>query len=511
MKRFFTLITAFVLCFNLYGQNDTAYIHTFGGIQNDGCKQVQPTPDGGYIMIGTTSSFGAGNTDFYAIKTDSLCNFKWSKCYGGPLNEEGFSVTTTLDKGYAFVGFTNSYGAGGYDVFLVKTDSMGNQKWQKTYGGSNWDFGYSIQQLKDSGYVICGLTYSYGSVNGSMYIIRTDKMGDTLWTRTVGDSDYTIGNALTVFEDSLFIIAGASTSYHIGDTNAVLVEINDKGTIKWTKIYSDSTNKTFNSIHVTPDKGLVIDGRTDSVPNSTRKDSIQFEFVMKTDSLGKVLLIAPSLLPSANNGSGSDAIELADGSFLSLGCNSSFGAGGYDFTSFHLSSGGWVIDGATYGGPQNEISGSLAIGKNGDLVLTGSSNSYPLFSCGLFDVFMVRIKAIDILPNTYDTIVYRFKDTTEWLASIPLQSQYQVGVNIYPNPAVSTAKIVVQGEDNNKYTFCLYSINGQDVVNNYPLMNIGHGQAVALFKKGVLSAGEYIYQIISNGNKKVASGKLILE
>ena len=232
---------------------------------------------------------------------------------------------------------------------------------------------------------------------------------------------------------------------------------------------------------------------------------------MKTDSLGKVLLIAPSLLPSANNGSGSDAIELADGSFLSLGCNSSFGAGGYDFTSFHLSSGGWVIDGATYGGPQNEISGSLAIGKNGDLVLTGSSNSYPLFSCGLFDVFMVRIKAIDILPNTYDTIVYRFKDTTEWLASIPLQSQYQVGVNIYPNPAVSTAKIVVQGKDNNKYTFCLYSINGQDVVNNYPLMNIGHGQAVALFKKGVLSAGEYIYQIISNGNKKVASGKLILE
>jgi hypothetical protein len=511
MKRFFTLIAAFVLCISLYGQNDTAYIHTFGGIQNDGCKQVQPTPDGGYIMIGTTSSFGAGNTDFYAIKTDSLCNFKWSKTYGGASNEEGFSVTPTLDKGYAFVGFTDSYGAGGYDVFLVKTDSMGNEKWQKTYGGSNWDFGYSIKQLKDSGYIICGLTYSYGSTNGSIYVIRTDKMGDTLWTRTVGNNSFTVGNALAVWEDSLYIIAGATTSYGVSDTNAILVEINEKGTTNWIRVFGDSTNKTFNSIQVTPDKAFLLYGRTDSMPNSTHKDTVQFEFLLKTDSLGKLLLISPSLLPSANNGSGSDARQIADGSFLSLGCNASFGAGGYDFTAFHLNPGGWYMNGSTYGGPKNEISGSMAIGKNGDLILAGSSNSYPLFSCGLWDVFMVRIKAINILPNTYDTVVYRYRDTTQWPAFIPIQKQYQVGVNVYPNPIVSSSTILVQGGDFDKYTFRVFTINGQNVIDNFPLKNIGHGQSVSIIKRGSLSAGEYMYEVISNGNTKVASGKLIME
>ena len=511
MKRFFTLITAFVLCFNLYGQKDTAYIHTFGGIQNDGCKQVQPTPDGGYIMIGTTSSFGAGNTDFYAIKTDSLCNFKWSKCYGGPLNEEGFSVTTTLDKGYAFVGFTNSYGAGGYDVFLVKTDSMGNQKWQKTYGGSNWDFGYSIQQLKDSGYVICGLTYSYGSVNGSMYIIRTDKMGDTLWTRTVGDSDYTIGNALTVFEDSLFIIAGASTSYHIGDTNAVLVEINDKGTIKWTKKFGgDSNDFRFNSIHITPDKGLLMYGTTDSISGNLSRNTFENEYFLKTDSLGKP--IEGHDMDSPKYGFGADARELPNGSFITLGSNASFGAGGLDFRTFDLDPSSYYISGPTFGGGIDEIAGSIAFGKNGDVILAGSSDSYPLYSCGLFDVFIVRLTfKNDTLPNTYDTVVHRFIDNTEWPASVSPLQQDNVGVNIFPNPISTSATILVQGKDFIKYTFNLFNITGQAIMSNYPLKNIGNGQAVTSLQKGSLCAGDYMYEILSNGETKVASGKLIIE
>lgn len=108
MKRNLFLLVALVLVFHLYGQNDTSYIHTFGGIQEDYCRQIQPTPDGGYILIGTTNSFGSGNTSFYAIKTDSLCNFKWSKTYGGSQNQAGYSVTPTLDKGFAFVGFTDS-------------------------------------------------------------------------------------------------------------------------------------------------------------------------------------------------------------------------------------------------------------------------------------------------------------------------------------------------------------------------------------------------------------------
>ena len=515
MKRFFTLITAFVLCFNLYGQNDTAYIHTFGGIQNDGCKQVQPTPDGGYIMIGTTSSFGAGNTDFYAIKTDSLCNFKWSKCYGGPLNEEGFSVTTTLDKGYAFVGFTNSYGAGGYDVFLVKTDSMGNQKWQKTYGGSNWDFGYSIQQLKDSGYVICGLTYSYGSVNGSMYIIRTDKMGDTLWTRTVGDSDYTIGNALHVLNDSIYLIAGGTTSFGIGDTNACVVKIkdcHDSCHILSTWVYGRQQNSTFNSIRGTADTGCIMYGSNDSINGSIVANAYQYEYLSKIDTSGvmKWAQLLSNLCTAP--GIGEDAVQLSDGSILALSSNASFGAGGFDFIIQRISSDGSWIQSISAGGPKDELAGSIAIGKNGDLVFAGSSDSYPLFSYGLFDVFMIRLKTTTNLPpNTNDTVVYRFRDTTKWSASITLLHQSNVGVSVFPNPVNTSTTILVQGNDFIKYTFNLFNITGQAVISDYPFKNIGHGQAVASLQRGGLCAGEYVYEILSNGDTKVASGKLIIE
>ncbi len=248
MKRLGVLLIGVILGCNISAQSDTFYMHTYGGIQNDGCRQIQPTPDGGYITIGTTNSYGYGNTSFYAIKTDSLCRFQWSRTYGGRENQEGFSVTNTLDKGYAFVGFTDSYGAGGYDVLLVKTDSMGVAQWQQVYGGSNWDFGYSVKQLSDSGYLIGGLTYSFGSGNGNMYIIRTDKKGNLIWQTTAGGNGYSAANAIAVWEDSLYIIAGASTSYGVfNDTNAILVQINDNGTTEWTKVYGDSTDKSFNS------------------------------------------------------------------------------------------------------------------------------------------------------------------------------------------------------------------------------------------------------------------------
>src|ERR1700743_1517039 len=99
MKKLITLVIVLISISYTYGQfNDTAYIYTYGGIQNDECNQIKPSSDGGYILIGTTNSFGCGNTSFYVIKVDSLCNRVWSKTYGGSQNQEGFSVAPTFDN-----------------------------------------------------------------------------------------------------------------------------------------------------------------------------------------------------------------------------------------------------------------------------------------------------------------------------------------------------------------------------------------------------------------------------
>ena len=121
------------------------------------------TSDGGYALVGDTNSFGAGGNDFWLVKTDAAGNMQWNKTYGGTGTDTGISVFQTSDGGYALAGYTNSFGAGGKDVWLVKTDAAGNMQWNKTYGGTGADYGITVIQTSDGGYAIAGSTSSFGA------------------------------------------------------------------------------------------------------------------------------------------------------------------------------------------------------------------------------------------------------------------------------------------------------------------------------------------------------------
>jgi hypothetical protein len=133
---------------------------------------IRQTSDGGYIITGATA-YGAGMSDVYLIKTDAGGNPTWTQTFGGTSVDEGYSVRQTSDGGYIITGGTVSFGAGNSDVYLIKTDASGNPTWTQTFGGTNHDYGSSVRQTSDGGYIIGGFTFSFGS-GSDIYLIKTD-------------------------------------------------------------------------------------------------------------------------------------------------------------------------------------------------------------------------------------------------------------------------------------------------------------------------------------------------
>ena len=184
MKKLYIISLIFSLLFILSCEDKEdiipiTFTKTFGGIDNDDAYSVQQTTDGGYIFTGYTRSFGnGGSDDLYLIKTNSDGEEEWTKTFGGSSSDYGRSVQQTTDGGYILTGYTTSFGNGGSDAYLVKTNSDGEEEWTKTFGGSSSDYGRSVQQTTDGGYVVAGYTTSFGNGRLDFYLIKTDSDGN---------------------------------------------------------------------------------------------------------------------------------------------------------------------------------------------------------------------------------------------------------------------------------------------------------------------------------------------
>ena len=191
---------------------------------------VRQTNDGGYIFTGYTEVLGAGIQDMYLVKTDADGDTLWTKTYGGSQYDDGFCVEQTTDGGYIVVGYTNSFGAGAEDVYLVKTNVNGDTLWTKTFGGPSNDRGASVIQSADGGYIISGETLSYGAFNHNVYIIKTNNTGDILWTKVYGGNGDDYGYDIIQDNNGEYLISGNHST-----SGAYLIKLNEDGDSLWTK------------------------------------------------------------------------------------------------------------------------------------------------------------------------------------------------------------------------------------------------------------------------------------
>ncbi len=268
------------LAFCLYAQEpDTLWTRTYGGIASDDARCIIQCQDSGYAMVGSTASWGNGGSDMCLIRINPNGDTLWIKTYGGSENDEGYALVQTCDSGFIIAGSTWSFGAGNSDAYLVRTDNAGNALWQRTYGGALEEQAFDVVELADHGFILAGSTRSFGAGLRDVYMIRTDSAGDTVWTRAFGGTSNDYARSLAQNAAGEFLALGTTNSFGAGQGDIYLVRINAQGESLSTRAYGSSTDNQGYCVRSTPDGGYIVSG-------TSFFSLLDYEFLLvKLDSL----------------------------------------------------------------------------------------------------------------------------------------------------------------------------------------------------------------------------------
>ncbi len=286
-------LQALLVKFNLNG--DTVFVKRFGGYNDDlGYKAVE-TPDGGFALCGQANRTAGNNGKFYLVKTDSLGNLEWEKTYHQPGFARALSIVNAHDGGYMLCGDGYTSTAFGYDTYLMKTDSLGNELWKKSFGTPRDDCGGNITSSSDSTYIITTCMDSLGIVQPGGYpivmttILKVDTSGNILW------SYYYYNNKVAVVAVTRevapgegYIYAGSIVDNISGreDEVALILRFDNDGNLLWEKRYGyySRTNNRFSytrpeDVEPTNDGGFIVMG------GASEKNYSEF-WLLKIDSNG---------------------------------------------------------------------------------------------------------------------------------------------------------------------------------------------------------------------------------
>jgi hypothetical protein len=250
-----------------------------GGAAEDVGYFVQETKDGGFIVTGSTKSFSMGEEMLWLVKTDGSGNLSWDKTFGGFVSSSGdggWSVNETADGGYIIAGYTQSLGRGRKDLWLIKTDGQGAKIWDKTFGGREDDVGMSVLQSLDGGYIAAGRTASFGRGGDDIWLLKTDFRGEEQWNKTFGGNQDDAGFQVVELADGYALVG--RTESGSDKKKIILIKVDTNGRKLWERSYRGSSASSLQS---TAEGGYIIAGRIDN------KDTGRDALIIKTDSTGR--------------------------------------------------------------------------------------------------------------------------------------------------------------------------------------------------------------------------------
>lgn len=380
------IVIAFLATSSLAAKPAEEWNRTYGGPYGDGAWSLQGADDGGYLIAGYTSSLGR-SSDLWLVKVDSLGNEQWDKTFGGTGEDVGYSVKQTMEGSYVVAGTTKSYGMGSEYLWLLKTDINGKKLWDKTFGGfvsSSGDGAWSVDEAKDGGYIVTGYTKSFGAGAKDLWLVKTDTRGLKLWDRTFGGSKDDVGMSGVQTRDGGYIVTGRTASYGSGKDDTWLIKTDSAGREQWNRTFGGPEDDVGLQVLENRD-GYLITGRTESEGAGKRA------FLLKTDLRGKKLW---------EKVYGQDSTSLSvqqtsDGGFVLAGYIDSTDTG-RDSWLVKADASGQEQWNMRLGGTGQDMATSVVESADGGYVVSGITNSY---GSGAEDVWLVKLRSENATSN----------------------------------------------------------------------------------------------------------------
>ena len=464
-----------------YGQ--ISFTTSYGNSGYDFARDVRQDTDTGYVVTGSSSSFGSDNADAYILKVDKNGSFMWSYNYGGPGSDWGQELLVTNDSTYALTGFTNSSGAGGFDFYLVRAAADGSPLWERTYGGADWDKSYGIVEMLDSGFVLVGETSSFNNGVKSAYIVRTDKNGDTLWTYVENNTEPSFLRGVALDGDSIVVCGGIGDGGQ--DTyDGFIMKMHIDGTVGWNQIVGQSDNDYFNAIFSV--NGIYSLGGVRSYDYANFKEDM---WMYRINDDG-TLVIDISYAGAAENDAIHDvAVRDFDQDYYFAGETKSFGFmldGLSDVMMAKMTIGGVYFAEQTFGAVGEDVAYGIERTYDNGIVIAGDTKNW---SIGGTNAFIMKITSSWVYPWWPTDLT-----TDDITTSISNNSEAQI-LHSHPNPLkdIITIPFFETG------TLFIHDISGK-------LIHTSEINSTSI-DLGFLSSGSYILSVDSNN--KIFQQKII--
>ena len=286
---------------NLVKTNSNGIIewsNNFGGVNLENGYSAIQTNDNNFIVAGYSNSIsgpGAQPYDMYIIKTNNNGYLLWEKKIGGPENEYAYSVCEANNNSCIVAGYTNSYGSGSKDIYLVKLDYNGDIVWTKTYGWENAEQAKCIQPTFDGNYIVTATQQIiFGGATFNIILLKINENGDTLWTKTYGNNGSYFGKYGIPTNDGGYIITGSINDSASQETDLLLLKTNNIGNILWIERFGNEGYEVGNCVQQTNDSGYIVTGY--GVSGNTSP----FAYLIKTDSIGCIKPVIDSIIGHLN-------------------------------------------------------------------------------------------------------------------------------------------------------------------------------------------------------------------